>query len=57
MEIVRLINDTWQLIDSATESVVIQGTYDECWDRLVEYQIENDDEDERYARHLTLTGF
>jgi len=53
MEIVKLINDTWQLIDNEG-TVLIQGTYDECWDRLVEYDIEH--EDENYARFLTLSG-
>ena len=42
MEIVRLINDTWQLIDSATESVVMQGTWDECFDKLAELDCENE---------------
>ena len=55
MEIVRLINDTWQLIDSTTESVVIQGTWDECFDKLAELDCEN--ENESYRNFLLLSGF
>jgi hypothetical protein len=55
MEIVRLINDTWQLIDSETESVVIQGTWDECFDKLAELEREN--ENESYRDFLLLSGF
>jgi hypothetical protein len=55
MEIVRLINDTWQLIDSSTESVVMQGTWDECFDKLAELECEN--EDESYRNFLLLSGF
>ena len=39
MEIINLINDTWQLIDEQG-SVLKQGTWDECSDHLCE--IEND---------------
>lgn len=52
MEIVKLSNELHQLIDE-NGTVLIQGTYDECWDRLVAYDIEH--EDEYYARFLTYS--
>lgn len=55
MEIVRLINDVWQLIDSSTESVVCQGTWDECFDKLAELDCER--ENESYRNFLLLSGF
>ena len=49
MEIIKLINDTWQLIDEQG-SVLIQGTWDECSDRLCE--IENN----QYRDFLMMSG-
>jgi hypothetical protein len=49
MEIIKLINDTWQLIDEQG-SVLKQGTWDECLDRMGEI------EDEQYRRFLIITG-
>ena len=49
MEIIKLINDTWQLIDDQG-SVLKQGTWDECSDRLCE--IEN----EEYRDFLMMSG-
>lgn len=53
MELVRLINDTWQLID-AQGSVLRQGTWDECFDLLAE--LSRDEENAMYASFLTMTG-
>jgi len=30
MQIVRLINDTWQLVDEATNTVLFQGSFEDC---------------------------
>ena len=49
MEIIKLINDTWQLIDEQG-SVLKQGTWDDCSDRLCE--IEN----EQYRDFLMMSG-
>lgn len=49
MEIVHLINETWQLIDEHG-SVLKQGSYDACLDRLCE--IEN----EQYRDFLSISG-
>jgi len=49
MEIINLINDTWQLIDDAG-TVLVQGTWDQCSWCLCE--IEN----ESYHTFLTMTG-
>lgn len=57
MEIVRLINDVWQLIDSSTESVMCQGTWDECFDKLAELDCERENENESYRDFLLLSGF
>ena len=37
MEIVPLINETWQLTDESG-TVLMQGTYDKCLDRLCELE-------------------
>jgi hypothetical protein len=52
MEIVKLINDTWQLIDSSNGSVITQGTWDECFARMASLENEN----ESYAQFLGMTG-
>lgn len=49
MEIINLINDTWQLIDEQG-SVLKQGSYDACLDQLVE--IENN----QYRDFLMMSG-
>jgi len=49
MEIIKLINDTWQLIDEQG-SVLKQGSYNECLDRLCE--IEN----AQYRDFLMMSG-
>jgi hypothetical protein len=51
MELVRLINDTWQLIDNQG-SVLRQGTWDECFDLLAE--LSRDEENESYAAFLGI---
>jgi hypothetical protein len=53
MELVRLINDTWQLIDNQG-SVLRQGTWDECFDLLAE--LSRDEENESYAAFLGMSG-
>ena len=50
MQIINLVNDTWQLIDDAG-TVLVQGTWDQCSWCLCE--IEN----ESYHTFLTMTGF
>jgi len=52
MEIVKLINDTWQLIDSSNGSVITQGTWDECFERMASLENEN----ESYSQFLGMTG-
>ena len=49
MQIIKLINDTWQLIDEQG-SVVKQGSYNECLDRLGEL------EDDQYQAFLMWSG-
>ena len=49
MEIIKLINDTWQLIDDQG-SVLIQGSYNDCLDRLGEI------EDDQYYNFLMMSG-
>ena len=49
MEIINLIGDTWQLIDEQG-SILKQGSYDECLDRLCE--IENN----QYREFLMMSG-
>lgn len=53
MELVRLINDTWQLIDNRG-SVLRQGTWDECFDLLAE--LSREEENESYASFLGMSG-
>lgn len=53
MELVRLINDTWQLIDNRG-SVLRQGTWDECFDLLSE--LSREEENESYASFLGIAG-
>ena len=53
MELVRLVNDTWQLIDNRG-SVLRQGTWDECFDLLAE--LSREEEDESYAAFLGMAG-
>ena len=49
MEIINLINNVWQLIDERG-SVLCQGTWDQCSDRLCEL------EDAEYRDFLMLSG-
>ena len=49
MEIIKLINGTWQLIDEQG-SVLIQGSHNECLDRLGEI------EDDLYYNFLMWSG-
>jgi len=49
MEIVHLINETWQLTDESG-TVLMQGTYDKCLDRLCEL------ENKQYLDFLTISG-
>jgi hypothetical protein len=53
MELVRLINDVWQLIDSRG-FVLRQGTWDECFDMLAE--LSREEENESYASFLGMSG-
>jgi hypothetical protein len=53
MELVRLINDVWQLIDSRG-FVLRQGTWDECFDMLAE--LSQEEENESYASFLGMSG-
>ena len=53
MELVRLINDTWQLINNQG-LVLRQGTWDECFDLLAE--LSRDEENESYASFLGMSG-
>jgi len=53
MELVRLIDDTWQLIDNHG-FVLRQGTWDECFDLLAE--LSREEENESYASFLRMTG-
>ena len=50
MEIVHLINETWQLID-ASGTVLVQGSRDECLDRLCELESHSE-----YQEFLGMTG-
>lgn len=54
MEIVKLNDVDYQLVNESG-TVILRGTYDECWDQFAMYSIEHEDED--YARYLTLSGF
>jgi hypothetical protein len=53
MEIVKLINGTYQLIDHEG-TVIIQGSIETCVDRLAE--IVQDEETESYAAFLGIAG-
>ena len=48
MEIFHLINDTYQVVNLSDNSVLYQGSYDEC----VSYQ-----EDQLYSAFLAMAGF
>jgi hypothetical protein len=48
MEIFHLINNTYQVVDLSTNSVLFQGTHEEC----VHYQ-----EDALYEMFLSMAGF
>jgi hypothetical protein len=34
MQVVRLINDTWQLVDEANGDVLFQGSFEDCQMRM-----------------------
>lgn len=53
MEIVKLTNGTYQLIDYQG-TVIIQGSIETCVDRLAE--IVQDEETESYAAFLGIAG-
>jgi len=55
MEIVHLINNTYQLVDSFAGTIIMQGTYDECFARLA--AIDQEQEHDSYASFLTMSGF
>jgi hypothetical protein len=49
MEIIKLSEDTWQLVEYNGDILII-GSYDECLARLVEI------EDEQYMHFLMING-
>jgi hypothetical protein len=51
MQIVRLINDTWQLIDESTNSVLFQGSFEDC--QLVMW---GEEENRMYRDFLLMSG-
>ena len=53
MEIVKLINDTYQLIDNQG-TVFAQGSIETCVDRLA--SIVQEEENESYAAFLGMSG-
>jgi predicted lipid carrier protein YhbT len=52
MEIVNLVNDKCQVIDSATGQIMFEGSYDDCFMCLATYE----DEDTLYQNHLLMSG-
>ena len=52
MEIVNLVNDKCQVIDSATGQIMFEGSYDDCFMCLATYE----DEDALYRNHLLMSG-
>ena len=53
MELIKLTNDVWQLIDNRG-FVLRQGAWDECFDLLAE--LSRKEEDESYASFLGMAG-
>lgn len=52
MDIVNLVNDKCQVIDSDTGRIVFEGSYDDCFRCLASYE----NEDELYQNYLTMSG-
>ena len=52
MEIVNLVNDKCQVIESATGRIVFEGSYDDCFICLASYE----NEDELYRNQLLMSG-
>jgi len=55
MEIVHLKNDIYQVVDSASNSVVVQGSHTDCVDWLANF--ERQEEEALYTQFLQMAGF
>lgn len=51
MQIVNLINDTWQLIDNETGSVLFQGSFEDC-----QLKMWIEEENRLYRDFLLISG-
>ena len=51
MQIVRLINNTWQLVDEATNTILFQGSFEACQMRMWA-----EEENRLYRDFLLYTG-
>jgi hypothetical protein len=54
MELNKISEGLFELVDSATGSVITQGTWDHCFDWMAE--LEQEHENESYATFLSVSG-
>lgn len=52
MEIVNLINDIYQVVDTASNSVIVQGTHEDCVSWLANF--ERQEAEALYGQFLLL---
>ena len=55
MEIVHLHTNIYQVVDLASNSVIIQGTHDDCVSWLANF--ERMEEEALYSQFLQMTGY
>lgn len=55
MEIIHLQNNIYQVVDLASDSVIVQGTHDECVSWLANF--ERMEEEALYSQFLRMAGF
>lgn len=55
MEIVHLKNNIYQVVDLASNSVILQGTHSECVSWLTEFKFQ--EEYATYGQFLRMAGF
>jgi len=51
MEIIKLINDTWQVFDESTNSVLFQGSFEDC-----QLFMWGEEENRMYRDFLLMSG-